>query len=71
MLRRWRENLWRPASWTKDGAIGFERIDRQERLAHPQATFGINACSSMRMFEHIIDLTNQDSSVTIPPFQHF
>ena len=59
---RWRENLWRPASWTKDGAI-VERIDRQERTG---ATWRDLESSQVmaRMFEHIVvDLINQDSSV--------
>ena len=58
----WRENLWRPASWTKDGAI-IERIDRQERTG---ATWRDLESSQVlaRMNEHIVvDLINQDSSV--------
>ena len=59
---RWRDNLWRPASWTKDGAI-IERIDRQERTGASWRDLESSKVMS-RMSEHIIaELINQDSSV--------
>ena len=59
---RWRENLWRPASWTKDGAI-IERIDRQERTGASWRDLESTHVLA-RMSEHItVDLINQDSSV--------
>ncbi len=59
---RWRENLWRPASWTKDGAI-VERVDRQERTGASWRDLESSQVLA-RMSEHIVvDLINQDSSV--------
>ena len=59
---RWRENLWRPASWTKDGAI-VERVDRQERTGASWRDLESTQVLA-RMSEHItVDLINQDSSV--------
>ena len=59
---RWRDNHWRPASWTKDGAI-LERVDRQERTGATWRDLESSQVKS-RMSEHIVvDLINQDSSV--------
>lgn len=59
---RWRDNFWRPSSWTKDGAI-VERTDRQERTgASWRDLESANVVS--RMSEQIVvDLITQDSSV--------
>ncbi|DAC61543.1 MAG TPA: hypothetical protein D7I03_00480, partial [Candidatus Poseidoniales archaeon] len=58
----WRDNFWRPASWTKDGAI-IERIDRQERTGATWRDLESSKVMS-RMSEQIIaELINQDSSV--------
>lgn len=59
---RWRDNFWRPSTWTKDGAI-VERIDRQERTgASWRDLESANVVS--RMSEHVVvDLITQDSSV--------
>ena len=59
---RWRDNFWRPASWTKDGAI-IERIDRQERTGATWRDLESSKVMS-RMSEQIVaELINQDSSV--------
>ncbi len=59
---RWRENFWRPASWTKDGAI-VERVDRQERTGASWRDLE-SAQVVSQMSEHLaVDLINQDSSV--------
>ena len=59
---RWRDNFWRPASWTKDGAV-VERVDRQERTGASWRDLE-SAQVVSQMTEHlIVDLINQDSSV--------
>ena len=59
---RWRDNLWRPSSWTKDGAI-VERVDRQERTGATWRDLE-SARVLSRLSEHEkIELINQDSSV--------
>tara|TARA_B100001250_G_scaffold406645_1_gene426061 strand:+ start:2236 stop:3306 length:1071 start_codon:yes stop_codon:yes gene_type:complete len=61
-IMRWRENLWRPSSWTKDGAI-VERMDRQERTGATWRDLE-SAQVLARMEEHVVvELINQDSSV--------
>ena len=59
---RWRDNYWRAASWSKDGAI-MSRIDRQERTG---ATWRDLESSNVvaQMKDHVIvDIINEDSSV--------
>ena len=59
---RWRDNFWRPASWTKDGAV-VERVDRQERTGASWRDLE-SAQVVSQMTEHlVVDLINQDSSV--------
>ena len=59
---RWRDNFWRPASWTKDGAI-VERVDRQERTGASWRDLE-SAQVVSQMAEHlVVDLINQDASV--------
>jgi nonsense-mediated mRNA decay protein 3 len=59
---KWKDNFWRPASWSKDGAV-MERIDRRERTG-----------ASWRDLEHSkvvcqmkdfvsVELITEDSSV--------
>ncbi len=59
---KWKDNFWRPASWSKDGAI-MERIDRRERTG---ATWRDLEHSNVvcQMNEFVtVDLINVDSSV--------
>ncbi len=59
---RWRDKLWRAASWTKEGAI-MSRIDRQERTGASWRDLE-SANVMTQMGEHnIVDLITQDASV--------
>ena len=59
---RWRDHFWRPATWTKDGAI-MSRIDRQERTgASWRDLESANVATQMK--DHlVVDLITQDDSV--------
>jgi nonsense-mediated mRNA decay protein 3 len=59
---RWRDRLWRPATWSKDGAI-MSRIDRQERTgASWRDLESANVVAQMK--DHInVELITEDSSV--------
>jgi nonsense-mediated mRNA decay protein 3 len=59
---RWRDKYWRPATWTKDGAI-MSRIDRQERTGATWRDLeSSNVVSQMK--DHVVaDIINEDSSV--------
>jgi len=59
---RWRDRFWRPATWTKDGAI-MSRIDRQERTgASWRDLESANVVTQMK--DHlVVDLITQDDSV--------
>lgn len=59
---RWRDRMWRPASWSKDGAI-MSRIDRQERTgASWRDLESANVVAQMK--DQInVELITEDSSV--------
>ena len=59
---QWRHHVWRPSSWTKDGAI-MERVDRQERTG---ATWRDLESAKVVAQKHEIlrvDFVNEDASV--------
>jgi len=59
---RWRDKFWRPATWSKDGAI-MSRIDRQERTGATWRDLeSANVIAQMK--DHIVaDIITEDSSV--------
>lgn len=58
----WRNNLWRPSTWTGDGAI-IERIDRRERTgASWRDLESANVVARMKDFV-TLEPMNEDSSV--------
>ncbi len=59
---RWKDNLWRPSSWTKEGAI-VERIDRQERTGASWRDLESAQVVALMKDQCIVELINQDSSV--------
>ena len=58
---RWRGELWRPSSWSKEGAI-MERISRQERTGATWRDLeGANVLSQMG--DHLtVEILNRDDS---------
>ncbi len=58
---RWRGDLWRPSSWSKDGAI-MERISRQERTGATWRDLdGVTVLAQMK--DHLlVDILNLDDS---------
>ena len=59
---QWRNDLWRPSSWSKDGAI-MERISRQERTGATWRDLeGVKVLAQMK--DHVVvDILNRDDSV--------
>ncbi len=59
---KWRNNFWRPATWTKDGVI-MSRVDRQERTGATWRDLeSANVVSQMK--DHVcVDIITEDSSV--------
>ena len=59
---RWKGNLWRPTSWTNDGAI-LERIEHRERTgASWRDLENANVVSRLKEFIEV-DIVSEDSSV--------
>lgn len=59
---RWRDNFWRPASWTKEGAI-MSRIDRQERTGASWRDLESANVATQMKDQAVVDLITQDASV--------
>jgi hypothetical protein len=59
---KWKDNYWRPASWSKDGAI-MERVDRRERTGATWRDLeNSNVVCQMNDFVRV-ELITEDSSV--------
>jgi nonsense-mediated mRNA decay protein 3 len=59
---KWKDNFWRPASWSKDGAV-MERIDRRERTGATWRDLEhSNVVCQMKDFISV-ELITEDSSV--------
>lgn len=59
---KWKDNYWRPASWSKDGAI-MERVDRRERTGATWRDLeNSNVVCQMDDFVYV-ELITEDSSV--------
>ena len=59
---QWRNHLWRPSSWTKDGAI-MERVDRRERTGATWRDLESANVVAQRKNAIEVDFINEDSSV--------
>ena len=58
----WRDNVWRPAAWTKDGAL-MERVDRQERTGASWRDLESARVIAQRHEFSTVDFINEDTSV--------
>ncbi len=59
---QWRNHLWRPSAWTKDGAI-MERVDRRERTGATWRDLESANVVAQRKNAIEVDFINEDSSV--------
>ena len=59
---KWRGELWRPSTWTGEGAI-LERIDRKERTGATWRDLENGNVMSVRKEFHLVDAVGEDSSV--------
>jgi nonsense-mediated mRNA decay protein 3 len=58
----WRDNMWRPSSWTKEGAL-MERVDRQERTGASWRDLESARVIAQRHEFITVDFINEDASV--------
>ncbi len=59
---QWRNHLWRPSAWAKDGAI-MERVDRRERTGATWRDLESASVVAQRKNAIEVDFINEDSSV--------
>ena len=59
---QWRNHIWRPSSWTKDGAI-MERVDRRERTGATWRDLEQAKVLAQRHELTSVDFINEDATV--------